>query len=253
MAIDRLADFLRGKREELLGLPAQVRQEKGKDISIAADKLLHSSITGFLGSVSDHPVLSEEADDQKDFRGFDGLYWIVDPLDGSLNYSRSIPVSCISVGLWKGSSPVAGVIYDFNRDEMFTGVVERCDASPRSGAWLNNKEIEPSAVTDKARGVISTGFPSYRDYGTESVSAFVKKVQDWKKVRMIGSAALSLAWVACGRVDGYMEEDIRIWDIAAGLAIVKAAGGEIYFAAAERQNFLTAAATNGKIPAGELL
>lgn len=253
MTIDDLGSFLREKRGELLDLPVQICEEADKDISIMADKLLHKEITGFLGSVSDHPVLSEEAEAPTDFRDFTGFYWIVDPLDGSLNFSRTIPISCVSLALWKGGSPVAGVIYDFNRDEMFTGVVEISEESPRLGAWLNDKEIRVSDVMDKSRGVVSTGFPSYRDYGTESISGFVKKVQEWKKVRMIGSAALSLAWVASGRVDAYMEEDVRIWDVAAGLALVKAAGGEIYFKAAERQNFLTVAATNGKIPAGELL
>ena len=174
-------------------------------------------------------------------------------MDGTLNYSRSIPISCISIALWQRQKPVIGIIYDFYHDEMFTGAVEQSPIHGKVGAWLNNEPIMTAHVQDKKQGVICTGFPSWRDYGNESLYRFIKKVQGWKKVRLIGSAALSLAWVACGRVDAYMEEDIRIWDVAAGLALVKAAGGNVYFKANERSNFITAIATNRHIPIKELM
>jgi myo-inositol-1(or 4)-monophosphatase len=224
-----------------------------KDISLSTDKYLDKEIRTFLQSNFPYPILSEESGKQSDFRDYDDYFWIIDPLDGTLNYSRSIPISCISIALWQKQNPIIGIIYDFYHDEMFTGVVEKNEITGKTGAWLNDKPIMTAYVKNKSQGVICTGFPSWRDYGSESLLEFVKKVQDWKKVRLIGSAALSLAWVACGRVDAYMEEDIRIWDVAAGLAIVKAAGGNIYFKANERSNFVTAIATNKNISIKELL
>jgi myo-inositol-1(or 4)-monophosphatase len=233
--------------------PQSIIAEVKKDISLSTDKYLHNEITNFLQSNSSYPILSEESEGQSDFREFDDYFWIIDPLDGTLNYSRSIPIFCISITLWQKQKPVIGIIYDFSHDEIFTGVVSKSEVCREKGAWLNNEPIMTAHVLDKSQGVICTGFPSWRDYGTESLGRFVKKVQEWKKVRLIGSAALSLAWVACGRVDAYMEEDIRIWDVAAGLALVKAAGGNVYFKANERSNFVTAIATNKNISIKEIL
>ena len=230
-----------------------VLSEINKDISLSTDKYLDKEITTFLQSNSPYPVLSEESGKQSDFRDYDDYFWVIDPLDGTLNYSRSIPISCISIALWQRQNPIIGVIYDFYHDEMFTGVVEKNEITGKPGAWLNDKSIMTAHVQDKSQGVICTGFPSWRDYGTKGLLEFVRKVQDWKKVRLIGSAALSLAWVACGRVDAYTEEDIRIWDVAAGLAIVNAAGGNIYFKANERSNFVSIIATNCSISIKYLL
>ncbi len=218
----------------------------GKDIKLGLDRILHEKITSMLQSLNDFPVLSEEEKTTLDFTQKTQLQWIIDPLDGSLNHFRGIPLCCISIALWKGQEPVMGIIYDYNLKEMFTGVVGK-------GAWLNDKPISVSNLRDVRQAVLCTGFPSYRDYKEESLRQFISQIQRWKKVRLFGSAALSLAYVACGRVDGYIEEDIRIWDVAAGLAIVKAASGEVYCNSTGRPNFVTAAATNGKISIGEIV
>ncbi|MDX1412537.1 MAG: inositol monophosphatase family protein, partial [Nitrospirales bacterium] len=94
------------------------------------------------------------------------------------------------------------------------------------GAWLDDQEIHVSAVGVKSQAILATGFPSGRSYDTKSLLQFVHSVQAYKKVRMLGSAALMLAQVAAGRFDVYEEEDIFLWDVAAGLALVQAAGGE---------------------------
>lgn len=253
MTLNHLTAHLKEIRNRLKIDDGAVISEIQKDISLSTDKYLHKEITTFLQSRFPYPILSEEVEQQSDFREFDDYSWIIDPLDGTLNYSRSIPISCISIALWQKQNPIIGIIYDFYHDEMFTGVVEKNEITGKPGAWLNDEPIMTAYVNNKSQGVICTGFPSWRDYRAESLLEFVKKVQDWKKVRLIGSAALSLAWVACGRVDAYMEEDIRIWDVAAGLAIVKAAGGNIYFKANERSNFMTAIATNKNISIKELL
>lgn len=251
--LDDLTAHLKGIKNSLMRKKGAILSEIQKDISLSTDKYLNKEITTFLQSNFPYPVLSEESKEQLDFRDYDDYFWIIDPLDGTLNYSRSIPISCISIALWQKQKPVIGIIYDFYHDEMFSGAVEQSPIHREEGAWLNNEPIMTAHVLDKSQGVICTGFPSWRDYGTESLLKFVKKIQDWKKVRLIGSAALSLAWVACGRVDAYMEEDIRIWDVAAGLALVKAAGGNVYFKANERSNFVTAIAANKNLLIKELL
>jgi myo-inositol-1(or 4)-monophosphatase len=220
--------------------------EKDKDIKLSTDLLLHQQIVDMLKNFGDIAVLSEEDDKGVDFSKNKEMLWIIDPLDGSLNHLRKIPLSCISISLFRGITPVMGIIYDYNRNEMFTGIIG-------AGAWLNTVPIKVSSVRDLGQGVLCTGFPSYRDFSEAAIYKFVTDIRKWKKVRLLGSAALSLAYVASGRTDGYIEEDIRIWDVAAGLAIVKAAGGEIACKPNIRANFVTAKATNASIPIGELI
>lgn len=207
-----------------------------KDISIAADKELNRRLMKFFSSKSSYPILSEEADEQFDFFNNSSRIWIIDPLDGSMNFSRGIPVHCISIALWEDGEPLYGMIYDFNRDELFEGDKRR--------AFLNGKRIHVSSIRKTEDGVLTTGFPSWRSYDSKSLTKFLSQVQNWKKIRMIGSAALSLAWIACGRMDAYIEEDVRIWDVAAGLPIVIGAGGTCSYRLRKRKNFVTAIATN---------
>ena len=163
--------------------------------------------------------------------------WIVDPLDGSLNFSRSIPLCCISIALWKEMEPLIGVVYDFNRDEMFTGLVGE-------GAWMNGKQINISNIKDKNNAILCTGFPVNTDFSDKALLDFVRDVQSYKKIRLLGSAALSLAYVASGRADVYHEKDIAIWDVAAGIAIVKASGGDVQFNPSKDENRLIVKAAN---------
>lgn len=194
----------------------EVDSSVGKDIKIAADKEAHKMIKEFIESCSETPVLSEEDAESHDFTR--ESMWVVDPLDGSLNYARGFPVSAVSIGLVKEGRPVLGVVYDFNRDEMFVGVLGE-------GATLNGLPISVSSTDEKGKAVMMTGFPSYTNYNDEALRDYIANVQTYKKIRNIGSAALSLAYVACGRADAYYEKDIRIWDVAAGLALVECAGG----------------------------
>ena len=189
-----------------------VRSSTARDTKLEADLTSETAILDMLSR--SHPVLSEEAGGAIDEKG---PTWIVDPLDGTVNYSRGIPISCVSIALWD-KGPVLGVVYDFNRDEMFSGIVGQ-------GAFLNDDEIFVSKTIDRADAIMFTGFPAASSFDTEKLSGFVRLVQRYKKVRLLGSAALSLAYVACGRGDAYMEQRIRIWDVAAGVALVNAAGG----------------------------
>jgi len=205
-----------------------------RDVKISADRKLHEAIERDLNKCSPFPVFSEEGDIPG---AGTALRWIVDPLDGSLNFSRGIPLYCISIGLWDGMDPVMGVVYDFVRDELFYGVIDH-------GAWLNGKPIQLGAVKEKKKAVLCTGFPVGTDFSEGNLVRFVEDIRAYKKVRLLGSAALSLVYVASGRADVYSEEDIAVWDVAAGLAIVKAAGGIVRFFPSRRENCLSVIASN---------
>lgn len=203
-----VGDFLKSYKAEVI-------QNFGKDIKIDADIKAHKIILESLKK-SNIPILSEE-DDNHNFNTED-TKWVVDPLDGSINFLRDIPICAVSIGLIKHGEPILGVVYDFNREEIFSGIVGE-------KAWLNGENISVSNVQNKEEAVIMTGFSSYTDYTKEALEKYISLAQSFKKVRLIGSAALSLAYVASGRADAYYEKDIKIWDVVAGLALVKATGG----------------------------
>lgn len=192
----------------------------GKDLKLSKDKESEKKIIEVLSAHSDYSILSEENGLKK--IGDDSMLWIVDPLDGTVNYFRNITeLSCISIALYNNRQPVLGVIYRFIADELYYGELGK-------GAFCNGIPIKTSHVELVQDAMLATGLPVNRDYSNESLSTFVKQSQCFKKVRMLGSAALMGAFVAAGRFDVYCEDNIMIWDIAAAAAIVKAAGGEVY-------------------------
>lgn len=191
--------------------------QEGKDIKLSVDKESEKILVDWL-SQTGYAILSEECGEVYG-ESQEGLHWIIDPLDGTANYWKGIKeLCCVSVALWKKEEPVLGVVYRFAADELFWGVVHE-------GAFCNGHPIHTSAIETVADAVIATGFAVRRDYHTESLTAFVKQVQRFKKVRMLGAAAIMGTFVGTGRVDAYMEDEIMLWDIAAAVAIVKAAGG----------------------------
>lgn len=199
----------------------EVKMNAGRDIKLTADYAFEEVIIENIERGSEYPVLSEEQAVSDDQKISDDHRWIIDPLDGTLNFSRGIPMSCISISLWKGMTPLLGVVFDFDRQEMFTGIVGR-------GAWLNGVPMKVSGVSEKSKAVLCTGFPVSADFSKGALLELVENIRMFKKIRLFGSAALSLAYVACGRSDCYREDGIKIWDVAAGVALVKAAGGVIH-------------------------
>ncbi|MDX6532897.1 MAG: monophosphatase [Gaiellales bacterium] len=150
--------------------------------------------------------------------GESGLRWIVDPLDGTTNYLYGRPEWSVSVAVESGDGVIAGVVHDPSRAETFTAV-------RGGGAALNGEPISASALDDLSRALISTGFsylPEERVLQSRALDAVLPRVRD---LRRNGSAAIDLAWVACGRADGYYEVPIMVWDRAAGLLLVEEAGG----------------------------
>ena len=147
--------------------------------------------------------------------------FVIDPLDGTSNYLRGFPHWCVSIALVEGGEPQHAVVFDPLRNELFT-------ASRGSGAVLNDKRIRVSERKDLGGAVLATGFPPRERERTpvhlECVRELLREAED---IRRTGSAALDLAYVACGRLDGYFEGNIRPWDIAAGVLLVREAGGRV--------------------------
>jgi fructose-1,6-bisphosphatase/inositol monophosphatase family enzyme len=217
-----------------------IDSEKNHDIKISSDRESEQIIIDYLEKNSDFSILSEERGRLE--RIDDSFTWVIDPLDGSFNYFRGISLCCVSIGLWKQKSPVLGAIYDFNTNELFTGIAGEA-------AWRNNMLIKTSSVNKKSNAVLCTGFPVESDLSKKNLAAFVKKIQEYKKIRMLGSAALSLAYVASGKADAYMENDIMIWDIAAGVAIAHGAGGRFKIVDGRKPDSFNVIVSNGNFSA----
>lgn len=206
----------------------QVEKTSDHDVKILADRISEDLIVKQLKRGSNIKIFSEESgyvgcnNEKGERKNKSELYWIIDPLDGSLNYHKNIPFCCISIALYKGKNAILGVVYDFVHDELFNGIVGE-------GAWLNQHSINTSQICEISDAVLGTGFPVNTDFSSGAVSNFVGQIQQYRKVRLLGSAAISLCFVACGRLDSYQEENIMFWDIAAGCALVQSAGGKVHF------------------------
>ena len=181
------------------------------------DRAAEAAILEVLGTMRpEDEVLGEEGGGQTEAVG---RRWIVDPLDGTINFLHGHPHVATSVGLWDGDEPVAGVVIDVMREEMFTAIRGQ-------GAYLDGRPIRVSSNTRLQECLIGTGFPYDRHLNgpayTAAAGEVMKRVRD---IRRLGSAALDFAWVACGRFDGFWEFGIYPWDVAAGLLLVEEAGG----------------------------
>ena len=216
----------------------------GREWKIGADRKLELSIINVLQRGSSYPILAEES----------GLIaasgsrrWIVDPLDGSTNYFRDIPFYSISVGLWEDNHPVLGVVLDVANKRLFKGMVNL-------GAWCDsnsiqvNKEIRSTPISK----ILCTGFPAGFVQSDQNMQKLAILCEKFGKVRMLGSAALMLCFVASGKCDSYWESQIGLWDVGAALAIVKAAGGVIKIGnIGENYRVDVEAAASGSLLAGE--
>ncbi|ALL05228.1 inositol-1-monophosphatase [Pedobacter sp. PACM 27299] len=174
--------------------------------------------------------------------------WIIDPLDGTTNFIHGLPTYAISIALYEDGQPVIGVVYEINRGEMFS-------TYKGGAAYLNNKEISVSKRTSLSETLIGTGFPYYQFDKQEAYMQLLSEMmRSCHGLRRIGSAATDLAYVACGRFDGFFEYNLNSWDVAAGAYLVQQAGGSIlnFSGGAEFIQQREILATNGHID-GELL
>lgn len=187
-----------------------------KDIKLQADISAENLIKKIISSESSIPILAEESGMSSD--NVDKIFWVVDPLDGTANFSRDIPICCVSIALVEKLEPIMGVIYDFTNKDLYEGSIY-------SKAAVNDQDISVSKISNPEEGILITGLPNATDYSNNALQEMIKNFQDWRKIRMIGSAAMASVYVASGKADLYTEKRTYLWDIAAGAAIVNAAGG----------------------------
>ena len=169
----------------------------------------------------DYAILGEEGGMQKSSRSSGRFTFVVDPLDGTSNYLHGWPHWCVSIALVENGEPQHAVVFDPLRNELFT-------ATKGAGAQLNERRIRISERKDLAGAMLVTGFPPRERVRAGAQLECVRELlRDAEDVRRTGSAALDLAYVACGRADAYVEAGLKAWDIAAGVLLVREAGGRV--------------------------
>ena len=205
-----------------VGKVRDIQRKSGQEKNLVTeiDKRSEEIIIGIIKQhYPTHDILAEESGTE---RGTKSEYkWIIDPLDGTTNFTHALPVFCVSIGIeWKGQI-IAGVIYDPNFDELFT-------AEKGNGALLNGKRIKVSQTGSLNQSLLVTGFPynitENPDHAIEHFYNFLMKAQ---AVRRMGSAAIDMAYVAAGRYDGFWEVALHPWDMAAGALLIEEAGGKL--------------------------
>lgn len=165
-----------------------------------------------------HGILTEESKEQKSSSEY---RWIIDPLDGTANYSHGYPVFCVSIALENAGEIVLGVVYDPMLDELFT-------AEKDKGSYVNKKRIKVSKTNELTRSLLATGFPyDVRTSSQNNLTHFANFAVKAQAIRRAGSAALDMCYVACGRFDGFWELKLKPWDTAAAMLIIKEAGGMV--------------------------
>jgi myo-inositol-1(or 4)-monophosphatase len=207
------------------------------DVKLEVDKLCEEQIKQIiLRRYPDHNILAEETghtDRRSDYT------WIIDPLDGTANYYRGLPHFSVSVALQKKDEIILGVVYDPYKDDLFV-------AQKGQGATLNGRAALVSKVERAEESYITIGFMKTDGSIRRGLSALEELAGSVSKIRMTGSAALDLCYVACGRFDAHVEYEVNMWDIAAGLLMVKEAGGEADFKPSPESGY-DVLATNGRL------
>ena len=186
------------------------------DIVTEADRASEQLIVKRLREhFPDHAVVAEEGGGHS---GNSAYRWYIDPLDGTTNFAHSFPMFCVSMGLEKDGELILGVIFDPFHEELFS-------AEKGSGAHLNNQRIHVSGVDHLEEALVATGFPSKKRHKNANIHFYHQISMRTHGVRRAGSAALDLAYVAAGRLDGFWEFNLHPWDLAAGKLMVQEAGG----------------------------
>ena len=196
-----------------------ITKEKNDFVTEVDQKAEQVIVNTLRQAFPDHAILAEESG--RSGNSDSEYQWIIDPLDGTTNYLHGFPQFSISIALKQRDKLVLGVVYDPLRQELFT-------ASLGDGAYLNNRRIRVSKQMGLNGALLGTGFP-YKDfrYLDNYMDMFKSLVTETSGLRRAGSAALDLAYVACGRLDGFWEMNLQSWDIAAGALLVREAGGII--------------------------
>ena len=198
--------------------PLVVNSSEAHDIKLEIDVRTQTLITDLLlAKFPEHALYGEEGivgDQDSDYQ------WVVDPLDGTVNFFYGIPHFCVSIALRFKGEIIVGVIYDPIRDELWT-------AQKGGAAMLNGKPLRVSERADLSEAVVSVGLSKTGVTIAAGLPLLQDMVHRARKCRLLGSAALDMAYVACGRFDAYVEQGISLWDIAAGWILVEMAGGTV--------------------------
>jgi len=196
-----------------------IRSKRKNDFVSEVDEAAEDAIISTLrAAYPDHGILAEESGARAAKSDY---VWVIDPLDGTTNFLHGFPQYCVSIALMHKGRPTQAVVLDPNRNELFT-------ASKGAGAFLNDRRIRVSRVDKLEDALMATGFP-FREIG--NLQDYLRMLENVMRttsgIRRPGAAALDLAWVACGRVDGFWEIGLSPWDMAAGALLVREAGGLI--------------------------
>ena len=200
------------------------------DVKLRLDRECQDLATQAIQSVyPDHAILGEEDTASAPNLSFlpgkpagdagSEYLWIIDPLDGTVNFSHGMPLWCCSVAVRRGPDVVAGAVYAPSLGELFTATAD-------GPAMRNGSAIRPSSVTDISRALVHTGFDRFTDTGFPSLEILNRIATAVQRPRILGSAALDICRVACGEADGYFESGVFIWDVAAAGLIAQRAGGQ---------------------------
>jgi len=213
-----VADFI---RHESLYFDHSRIEQKGTFTNLVsyvdkeAEKKLVNSLSKILPGSG---FLAEEGTSTK---GENEYSWIIDPLDGTTNFLHGVPIFAISVGLMCDKKPVLGVVYEVSHKECFHAI-------EGGNAYCNEKQIRISPISTLDESLLATGFPYYhtekKNQYIEIIKTFLEKTHG---IRRLGSAAIDLAYVACGRLEGFFEYDLKPWDVAGGAFILQQAGGKV--------------------------
>jgi myo-inositol-1(or 4)-monophosphatase len=228
--------FLRDNYESELEVDAMHDHDIKLQLDVRTQELITDRI---LAAFPDHAIFGEEGIAGNQDSPFQ---WIVDPIDGTVNYFYGIPHFSVSIAMRENGELKVGVIYDPMMDELF--------AAEAGGApTLNGREMRTSSRDQLRDAVVTVGFSKTKEAMDAGMERYRKISYRVKKIRIMGSAALAMAYVACGRLDAYLEEQISLWDIAAGQLLVEAAGGSVQLSpAAGGSEKYTIVSQNGKLP-----
>ncbi len=232
-------DFIR--RERLNFDPAKIEYKGLNDLVSYVDKGAERLIVSGLEKIL--PASGFITEEKTTTKRGERFNWIIDPLDGTTNFIHGVPTYSVSIALQEYDELVAGVVYEINLDECFYASID-------TPAYLNGSEIKVSHIPTLAGSLAATGFPYY-DFEKQAayIGLFTELMRSCHGLRRLGSAAVDLVYTACGRFETFYEYNLNAWDIAAGVVIVRQAGGEVvnFKGGTEVINSRQLLATNGKI------
>lgn len=211
-----------------------------REVKATADHVLDEEILRRLVPTG-LPILSEESGKLAGTTNT-GLQWVIDPLDGTVNFVRGLAPCAVSIALFQENTPVFGVIGEYPTRRLAWG-------GPSIGAFVEGRPVRVSTTSERNKAILCTGFPARFDFDGEAAMHFMNRVSSYGKVRMLGAASLSLLHVAKGSADAYAEQEIMLWDVAAGLALVEGAGGCISNSPGRYRHALNIFASNGLLQA----